>query len=133
MREENSWDANLSLKVPLPNIGRRESFKRSQLNLDKILTDQLQREREIIREVKQAYRSVKSSESSLIILKRTVEQSRKSLEQELGRFDVGLSTSNDVRKAQDDLFEAQTRYFNELLNYQINIARLYKALGIDLY
>ncbi|MBN1900630.1 TolC family protein [Candidatus Sumerlaeota bacterium] len=133
MREENSWDANLSLKVPLPNIGRRESYKRSRISLDKILTDQLQREREIMREVKQAYRSVKSSESTLVILKRTVEQSRKSLEQELGRFDVGLSTSNDVRTAQDDLFEAQTRYFNELLNYQINIARLYKALGMNLY
>jgi outer membrane protein TolC len=133
MREENSWDANLSLKVPLPNIGRRESHKRSQINLEKSITDQLKSEREIIREMKQAYRRVKSSESSLLILKRTVEQARKSLEQELGRFDVGLSTSNDVRKAQDDLFEAQTRYFNELLNYQINIARLYKALGIDLY
>lgn len=133
MREENSWDANLSLKIPLPNIGRKESYKRAQLNLEKRATDRLSREREIIREVKQSYRRVKSSESSLMILKRTVEQSRKSLEQELGRFDVGLSTSNDVRKAQDDLFEAQTRYFNELLNYQINIARLYKALGMDLY
>lgn len=133
MRDKNAWDANLSLSIPLPNIGAREAYKRSQLSLEKSRTDRLSRERDVIREVKQAYRRVKSSESSLLILKKTVEQARKSLEQESGRFDAGLSTSNDVRKAQDDLFEAQTRYFSELLNYQINIAGLYMAIGLDLF
>ena len=133
MRENNAWDANLSLRIPLPNISGREAYKRSQLSLDKSRTDRVSMERDIIREVKQAYRRVKASESSLLILKKTVEQASKSLEQESGRFDAGLSTSNDVRKAQDDLFEAQTRYFTELLNYQINIARLYMAIGLDLF
>ena len=90
------------------------------------------REREIIRDVTQAYRRVKASESSLVILKKTVEQAEKSLEQELGRFDAGLSTSNDVRQAQDDLFQTRTNYFGEIVNYQINIARLYKATGKNL-
>jgi len=133
MRDENVWDANLSLSIPLPNIARKEAYKRARISLEKKLTDRKSRERNIIREVKQSYRRLKSSESSLLILKRTVEQAKKSLEQERGRFDVGLSTSNDVTNAQDDLFETQSQYFFELLEYQINIARLYKAMGLDLY
>ncbi len=133
LSDNNSWDASLSLSVPFPNIGRKETRRRAKLSLEKAQIDRVSRERDISREVKQAFRRVKANESSLRILKRTVEQAKKSLEQELGRFDVGLSTSNDVRTAQDDLFEAQTRYFAELLNYQINIAQLYKAIGRPLY
>jgi outer membrane protein TolC len=101
--------------------------------LDNLKTDRLANERDIIREVKQSYRRIKANESSLNILNKTVSQAFISLEQERGRFDVGLSTSNDVRNAQDDLFETQTRYFGELLNYQVNIARIFKAVGRNLY
>ena len=129
LRNTNSWDASLSFSVPFPNIGRKESHKRALISLEKLETDHISLERDIVREVRQAYRQVKTNESSLRILKKTVEQALKSLEQERGRFDAGLSTSNDVRKAQDDLFETQSRYFTELLNYQINIAKLYNAIG----
>jgi outer membrane protein len=131
--DNNSWNTGLSLSIPLPNIGRKEAFKRSKLTLDNLKTDRLANERDIIREVKQSYRRIKANESSLNILNKTVSQAFISLEQERGRFDVGLSTSNDVRNAQDDLFETQTRYFGELLNYQVNIARIFKAVGRNLY
>lgn len=129
LNDHDSWDIGLALNIPFPNIPKREAVRRARLNLEKAEINQKSRERDIIRDVTQAYRRVKASESSLLILKKTVEQAEKSLEQELGRFDAGLSTSNDVRQAQDDLFQTRTNYFGELVNYQINIARLYKATG----
>ncbi|HRR99860.1 MAG TPA: TolC family protein [Candidatus Sumerlaeia bacterium] len=132
LNDHDSWNIGLSLNIPFPNIPKKEAVRRARLNLEKAEINQKSREREIIRDVTQAYRRVKASESSLVILKKTVEQAEKSLEQELGRFDAGLSTSNDVRQAQDDLFQTRTNYFGEIVNYQINIARLYKATGKNL-
>ena len=130
--DQSSWDAGLSLTIPLPNIPKREALRRARLSLEKAHINQLSRERDTIRDVTQSYRRVKASESSLVILEKTVEQAEKSLDQELGRFDAGLSTSNDVRQAQDDLFQSRSNYFGELVNYQISISRLYKAIGRSL-
>ena len=130
--DQSTWDAGLSLTIPWPNIPKREALRRARLSLEKAHINQLSRERDTVRDVTQSYRRVKASESSLIILAKTVEQAEKSLDQELGRFDAGLSTSNDVRQAQDDLFQTRSNYFGELVNYQINISRLYKAIGRSL-
>ncbi|MCD6384851.1 TolC family protein [Candidatus Sumerlaeota bacterium] len=129
----NTWTAGLKLTIPLPNIARKEAYRRALLELDKLKTSRLALEREIIREVKQAYRSVKTNEQSIQILLKTVKQGYKNLEQEKVRFEFGLNTSVDVRLAQDDLFEAQSRYYTAVLNHQIYLAQLYKAVGRPLF
>jgi outer membrane protein TolC len=65
----------------------------------------------------------------LTLLKKNVEQARRSLELINGKFEVGFATVTEVRLAQDDLFNAETRYSDAILNYQIQVARLYVALG----
>lgn len=130
--EDNMWDAGVELRIPLPNIGRREQRRRAELTLEKTRTDWENRERGITQEVLSSHRAVQSAESSLAILARTVEQARKNLELINGSFEVGYSTITEVRLAQDDLFQAQTNYNNTLLNYQIAIARFYTAVGQDL-
>lgn len=129
----NSWTAGLKLTIPLPNIARREAYKRALLQLEKLKTKRQALEREIIREVRQAYRTVKTNEQTIQILLKTVQQGYKNLEQEKVRFEFGLNTSLDVRQAQDDLFEAQSRYYTAVLNHQIYLAQLYKATGRPLF
>jgi len=127
--EDNTWDAGVELRIPLQNIARRERFKRSKLSYEKALTNLRDRERRITQEIKSAYRSVQSAERSLDILEVTVEQARRTLELVNGQFEVGFVTIVDVRNAQDDLFQAQTRFNNTLLNYQVLIAQFYVAIG----
>lgn len=130
---DSGWDAGLALRIPLINIQRREAAKRSRLSLDQSLTDRLSAERDITQEVLNNRRQVLTTEAQLTVLRRNVEQARKSLELINGRFEVGFASVTEVRLAQDDLFEAETRYSNTLLNYQIALARLYVALGRPLY
>ncbi len=131
--EDNAWDVGLELRIPIPNIGRREQRRRAGLNLDKARTDWEDLERQVTQQVTASHRGVQSAESALAILAKTVEQARKNLELINGSFEVGYSTITEVRLAQDDLFEAQTRYNTTLLNYQIAIAQFYVAVGQDLY
>ncbi|HMZ51377.1 MAG TPA: TolC family protein, partial [Candidatus Sumerlaeota bacterium] len=127
--ENQGWDAGVSFRLPLINIQRRETFRRSGLSLENARTNRLIMERNLTQEARNRHRSVLATEAQLTILGRNIEQARKSLELINGRFEVGFSTVTEVRLAQDDLFEAETRYTTALLNYQIDLARLYVALG----
>ncbi len=127
--ENEGWDAGLSVRVPLVNIQRREAARRSLLGLEQDQTSRLATERNLIQDVLSTHRSVQSTEAQLTILRKSVEQARRSLELINGRFEVGFASVTEVRLAQDDLFAAETRYSNALLNYQIQLARLYVAMG----
>lgn len=127
--EDNAWDVGLGLRIPLPNIGRREALRRAALQVKKAATAREDLERQIIQEIKTAHRTVQSAEAGLTILAKTVEQARKNLELINGSFEVGMATITEVRLAQDDLFAVQTRYNNTLLDYQVAIARFYVAVG----
>lgn len=126
---DSGWDAGLALRVPLVNIQRREAAKRSRLTLEQRRSDRVSFERDLTQEVLNNRRQVLTTEAQLMVLSRNVERARKSLELINGRFEVGYASITEVRLAQDELFEAETRYSNTLLNYQIAIARLYVAMG----
>jgi outer membrane protein len=130
-RREVEYGASIS--VPLPNIGRRERLYRERLSLENAKKDQENQVRTIISEVKEAYRSLKTSETSTQILRKTVEQSRRSLTLENARFEAGLNTSTEVRNAQDDLFQALADYNQALLQMQVDISRVYRSLGREIY
>jgi len=123
------WEAGLGLVVPLPNIARRESLKRAEWSLQTARENRDERRRDIAREVKGAYRDLRSAMARVRLLVRTVEQSRRSLAQENARFEAGINTSSDVREAQDDLFSAQVSYNQALAQVQVRLAAVYRALG----
>ncbi len=127
--ENETWDAGLAFRLPLPNIERREAHRRSALQLEQQRTTRLSTERNIAQEVLTSRRSVLATEQQLTILIKSVESARKSLELITGRFEVGFEDITEVRLAQDELFQSETRYNDALLNYQVALARLYVALG----
>lgn len=131
--ENSAWDVGTGLRIPLVNIRRRESAKQSALSLESAKTNRLSVERELIQDVRRAHRSVLSTEAQLTLVSKNVEQARKTLALINGRFEVGFATITEVRLAQDDLFAAETRYSSTLLNYQVQLARLYVALGRPLF
>ncbi len=131
--KDTGWDAGVSLRIPVINIQRRESLRQSAIRLDQARTNRLSLERSITQEVINAHRSVLSTEAQLTILKKTVEQARKNLELTNGSFEVGFNSITEVRLAQDDLFQAETRYSSALLNYQSALAQLYTSMGRPLY
>jgi len=131
--KDTGWDAGLSLRIPVINIQRRESLRQSTLRLEQVKTNRVALERDITQEIIVAHRSVLASEASLTVVQKTVEQARKNLQLINGSFEVGFSSVTEVRLAQDDLFQAETRYSSSLLNYQSALANLYRAMGKPLY
>ncbi len=131
--DQNTWTAGLDLTIPIPNIAKKESYRRTLIDMEKVKTNRESLKRDITREVKLAYRNLITNEQNIQILLKTVEQARLSLQQEKDRFEFGLNTSVDIRLAQDDLFQAQSSYYTAVLNHQILIAELYKAIGRPIF
>lgn len=131
--ENDEWDVGASLRVPLINIQRREEHRRAILSLEQARTTRLQRERTIQREVLNTLRAVLATEANLSILQKTVEQARRNLDLTKGQYEVGFSSVTEVRLAQDDLFRAESRYTQALVDYQTSLAELYVALGRPLF
>ena len=127
--ENQGWDTGLTFRMPLVNIERREAARRAVISLDQRRTARLSAERSLVSDVLSTHRRLLATEAQLTLLKKNVEQARRSLELINGKFEVGFATVTEVRLAQDDLFNAETRYSDAILNYQIQVARLYVALG----
>lgn len=128
----DTFDAGVSLRIPLQNIQRREAHRRAVLRLENARTSRLSLERDLERDTLQAHRAVLTDEARLTVLSKRVEQARRNLELINDSFEVGFSTITEVRIAQDDLFGAETAYSNAILSYQVNIAELYVSMGLPL-
>ncbi|MDK2970250.1 MAG: outer membrane protein [Candidatus Sumerlaeota bacterium] len=129
----DTFDAGLSLRIPLQNIQEREAYKRATLSLENSETDREFLERRLVREVMQSHRAVLTNEARLTVLRKRVEQARRNLELINESFNVGFSTITEVRIAQDDLFNAESAYSTAILSYQTNLADLYVSMGLPLY
>lgn len=131
--KNQSRSMGLSFSVPYPNITPREERLRAELNLETARTNRDKTMHEIARDARDSYRQIQTKEANIDILKRLVEQAQISLEFEKERFNFGLNTPNDVRDAQDNMFQAQNDYYQTLLEYQVDIARLFKTMGRPLF
>ena len=127
--EHRERSVGLALTIPLPNIPRKEARKRAELDVETAKTDREIRERGIRLDVESLQRQMKRTEESIEVLKRTLEQAKFSFEQESQLYLYAQVTSNDVRLAQEKYFQAQTNYNSAVLNCQILIAQIYRALG----
>ena len=123
------YDLGLDFSMPFPNIENREARYRSKISLDRAKTNLEILIRNTTRDVKNAYRDLQTIKQQIKIDEKNLEQSRKSLELENGRFKFGLNTSNDVIVAQDALLRAESNYITRLLNFKNILTRFYVTIG----
>lgn len=121
----------LQLTVPLYAGGAVNSRTRqarfdleaSQENLDK-------ERRSVTRQVRDAYRGVLASISSVKALQASTVSARSALEATEAGYEVGTRTIVDVLNSQRDLYRSLRNYANVRYNYIMNGLRLKQAAGI---
>lgn len=120
----------LQLNVPLYTGGAvssrtrqaRFDYQAAQENLDK-------QRRSVNRTVRDAYRGVMSSISTVEALKASTISARSALEATEAGFEVGTRTMVDVLNAQRDLFRALSNYSKVRYDYILNGLQLKQATG----
>ena len=85
-------------------------------------------EQMIIVEVRNAYESLATRKKSLEAATVASQLSREQLEGETKRFEAGLSTNFEVLRLQRDLAQSQVSELRALVDYQLAVTALQKAL-----
>ncbi|MCX7013468.1 MAG: TolC family protein [Candidatus Sumerlaeota bacterium] len=131
--DRRTWNAGLQVVVPLQNIRRIETKKRAGWDLETAKTNRTITERSVVGEIDTLLRQLSTAEDTIKILREQVQQAEFTLQQETELLKWGERTVNQVQEAQDNFFNAQVDYNQQLMDYQTLIARVYRALGRPLY
>ncbi len=129
-RDVDSRSVGLQLAVPLYSGGAlvtgtrqaRYQFTAAQENLDA-------RRREVVRQVRDAYRGIQAAISRVAALKATVRSALSALEATEAGFEAGTRTLVDVLNSQSELFRARRDYAQARYDYVLSTLRLLNAAG----
>lgn len=81
--------------------------------------------------VKQAYLDIRSAAQRVEATQTSIEQAEESFKIARVRYQAGVGINLDVLDAQLNLNEAQTNHIQALYDYNVGIARLEQAMGVD--
>jgi len=125
----NSFEVRGILSVPLGNIRGRADVSRAKLELRRAEIRRRQQEQEIILEVRQRARALKSAQEGIRAAGRAQAAAAEQLRAERIRLEYGESTPFDVLLREQDLVTAEQRYIDAFRVYRQAITGLDRAQG----
>lgn len=127
-----NWTVGLTLTIPLNTLLSRAAYAQARLDLEQtqlMLKNQVQ---QALLEIKNALRGVETNYKRVQARKIARELAEKKLEAEEEKLKVGLTTNYFVLQYQRDLTNAQTMELKAIIDYNLSLASLNRALGITL-
>jgi outer membrane protein TolC len=127
-----SWRLRLEVQVPILNRSARARLAQVDVTRRQLETRKKVQQQSIMVEVANAYETVLLQRKVLDVARLARELSEEQVSGETSRFEAGFTTNFEVLRYQRDLSEARVRELRAMVDYQIAIAALQKAVGISL-
>jgi len=127
-----NWSVGLTLSIPLNSVLSRAEYAQARVNLDQAMFRLENQEQQIFLEIKNAVRAVQTDYKRVHAYKIARELAEKKLEAEAKKLKVGLTTNYVVVQYQRDLANARSAELQAIIDYNLSLARLDKALGTTL-
>ena len=123
-----SWGVFLDLEIPLRNRSNEADLATVMIRERQFLSRLKNQEQMIIVEVRNAFESIATRKKSLETAGVASQLSTEQLDGETKRFAAGLSTNFEVLRFQRDLAESQVSELRAMVDYQLAVIALRKAL-----
>ncbi len=123
-----SWGVFLDLEIPLRNRSNEADLATVMIRERQFLSRLKNQEQMIIVEVRNAFESITTRKKSLETAGVASQLSTEQLDGETKRFAAGLSTNFEVLRFQRDLAESQVSELRAMVDYQLAVIALRKAL-----
>jgi outer membrane protein len=127
---KNSWNAGLTLSLPLFEGGRTRgqvSEARANLRILEAQRDTLRQS--VLIDISQSYADLDSAKARIEVMESSLQKARENLEIAQGRYEAGVGPSIEVTDAQVASVNAETDHVQALYDYQLAAAKLLKAMG----
>jgi outer membrane protein TolC len=127
-----NWSVGLTLSIPLSTVLSRAEYAQARVDLDQALFRLENQEQQIFLEIKNAVRAVQTDYKRVHAYKIARELAEKKLEAEEKKLKVGLTANYVVVQHQRDLADARSAELQAMIDYNLSLASLDKALGTTL-
>jgi len=127
-----NWSIGLSLNIPLSNVVSRASHAQAKINLEQAMLSLKQREQQALLEIKTALRDLEANLKRVQAYRLARELQEQKLAAEEEKLKVGQSTNYTVLMYQRDLANARSTELKSIIDYNISLANLERALGLSL-
>lgn len=128
--DKNNWSMNMMANWNIFDSGLTNAkVKQAKSSLDKAQEQDTQTRNSVELEVRQAYLSMKEAETRIGATQVAVDKATEDLKIAQTKYYAGVGTNLDVIDAQLALTQSKTNYTQALYDYNVNKAKLQKAIG----
>jgi outer membrane protein TolC len=127
-----NWYVGLTLSIPLNSVISRAEHAQARVNLDQAIFRLKNQEQQVFLEIKNAVRGVQTDYKRVHAYRIARELAEQKLDAEEKKLKVGLTTNYVVLQYQRDLADALSAELQAIIDYNLSLARLDKALGTTL-
>jgi outer membrane protein TolC len=125
-----NWSVLLSFELPLEQSATRGALSRAELERRRLLLQLRNLENQVLVEVRDAVRSIKTDEKRIEATRRARILAQEQLDGEISRNEHGLSTTFRVLDVQKELVQARTNELKALIDYNLAGYRLHQVTGV---
>ncbi|MCG3135994.1 MAG: hypothetical protein HMLKMBBP_03781 [Planctomycetes bacterium] len=127
--ERDTWGVGFSLELPLDRVDERGAVRSARIAVQRSRRDLSLREDQVVLDVRESLRDLRSAESSLEIQRQIVASEEKNVKIARLRFEEGEIGNRDLTDALASLADAKDRFVREKANVEIARLALLRALG----
>ena len=124
-----NWQATLTLTVPLGNRAANATSLKRRFEMEQAALQLKDKEQSILLEVKEAARGAVANSKRIDVTRKARQLAEKKLEAEQARFELGLTTVQDVLNFERDLAEARQAEIQAAVDYRNSLVDLDQRTG----
>ena len=133
-RDFYNWGVGVVFSMPMGNRVARSTYKKEQYELEKVVLELEEQEREVLFVLREVIREVKTSLKRIETTGKARSLAEKKVEAETERFRLGLTTTRNLLEFQKDLADAQNKELKAIVDYNkalVEMARVQGTLLLD--
>ena len=127
-----NWTIALTLSIPITSIVTRAQYAQARVSLEQAQVNLQNQEQQAFLEIRNAVRDVQTNFKRVQAYKVAREYAEEKLAAEQKKLKVGLATNYEVLLHQRDLADAQSSELRAVIDYNLSLAALDRALGTTL-
>jgi len=129
-RDAERWEVAIGAEWTFWEWGKTHfSVNESKVRLLQAVDTEIQVRDSVTLEVKEAFLNLKESEKNIFVAETAIEQAQENFRMNKERYQEQVATTTDVLDAQTLLTQAEKNYYHALSDYNIDRARLERAIG----
>jgi outer membrane protein TolC len=127
-----NWGIGLTLSIPINSVFSRAQYAQAKVSKEQAELSLKNQEQQAFLEIRDAVRNVETNYKRIQAYKVARELAEEKLEAEQKKLKVGLTTNYLVLQHQRDLANAKSAELRAIIDYNLSLAALDRALGMTL-